>query len=173
MLKVIVPLIFAFVLVANLYAEDEEYNYINEWNGTLNVESFLDETGNDFPVVHFNGSINLLGNVTFEEERFSDGNYCLYTVMYHPSEAKVRITGTCRHFAEEEHYLYTRYIGEFDGPVDEGINEVFILGGEGRFEGATGEGIMEWNTHASAKDPRNPGIRFMSGITKLNVQFDE
>ena len=173
MLKVTVSLIFAFMLVANLYAEDEDYNYINEWNGTLNVESFLDETGNDFPVVHFNGSINLLGNVTFEEERFSDGNYCLYTVVYHPSEAKVRITGTCRHFAEEEHYLYTRYIGEFDGPVDEGINEVFILGGEGRFEGATGEGIMEWNTQASVKDPRDPGIRFMSGITKLNVQFDE
>ena len=173
MLKVIVSLIFAFMLVANLYAEDEDYNYINEWNGTLNVESFLDETENDFPVVHFNGSINLLGNVTFEEERFSDGNYCLYTVMYHPSEAKVSITGTCRHFAEEEHYLYTRYIGEFDGPVDEVINEVFILGGEGRFEGATGKGIMEWNTHASSKDPRNPGIRFMSGITKLSVQFDE
>ena len=35
------------------------------------------------------------------------------------------------------------------------------------------KGIMEWNTHASSNDPRNPGIRFMSGITKLSVQFDE
>jgi hypothetical protein len=94
---------------------------------------------------------------------------CLYSVIINNRVAIYR--ATCRDYFDEENVLYTSIVSEYNFPANGAKSVVTVIGGEGMFEDATGEGTNNWNS-AGITDPNNSNMGYLKVTTKINVISD-
>jgi len=77
-------------------------------------------------------------------------------VLWNPSTQTMTFTATCRSYHDKENALFTRVIDSFKPMDQKGIGKVTVMGGTGKYKGASGSGTMNWN--AGPDDPNDPSI---------------
>ena len=71
-------------------------------------------------------------------------------------------------YFDEENVLYTSIVSEYNFPSNGAESVVTVLGGEGIFEDATGEGKNNWNS-AGITDPNNSNMGYLKVTSNLNI----
>ena len=153
---IILAFISKIVLASN-------YNFESNANGIFEIQSIM--LIDEMPA-QFNGKVNTSGDVDYNGEKLKSVTSCLYSVIIKDGVAVYR--GTCRDYFDEENVLYTSIVSEYNFPANGAESVVTVLGGEGIFEDATGEGTNTWNS-AGITDPNNSNIGYLKVTTNLNI----
>ena len=156
LLFIILAFISKIVLASN-------YNFESNANGIFEIQSIM--LIDEMPA-QFNGKVNTSGDVDYNGEKLKSVTSCLYSVIIKDGVAVYR--GTCRDYFDEENVLYTSIVSEYNFPVNGAESIVTVLGGEGIFEDATGEGTNNWNS-AGITDPNNSNMGYLKVTTNLNI----
>ena len=117
----------------------------------------------------FNGKVNTSGDVEYNGQKLKSVTSCLYSVIIKKGVAVFR--ATCRDYFDEENVLYTSLVSEYNFPANGADGVVTVIGGEGMFEDATGEGSNTWNS-AGITDPNNSNMGYLKVTTKINIISD-
>ena len=139
------------------------YNFESNANGIFEIQSIM--IIDEMPA-QFNGKVNTSGAVDYNGEKLKSVTSCLYSVIIKEGVAVYR--GTCRDYFDEENVLYTSIVSEYNFPANGAESVVTVLGGEGIFEDATGEGKNNWNS-AGITDPNNSNMGYLKVTTNLNI----
>ena len=139
------------------------YNFESNANGIFEIQSIM--LIDEMPA-QFNGKVNTSGDVDYNGEKLKSVTSCLYSVIIKEGVAVYR--GTCRDYFDEENILYTSIVSEYNFPANGAESVVTVLGGEGIFEDATGEGTNNWNS-VGITDPNNSNIGYLKVSTNLRV----
>ena len=153
---IILAFISKIVLASN-------YNFESNANGIFEIQSIM--LIDEMPA-QFNGKVNTSGDVDYNGEKLKSVTSCLYSVIIKDGVAVYR--GTCRDYFDEENVLYTSIVSEYNFPANGAESVVTVLGGEGIFEDATGEGTNTWNS-AGITDPNNSNMGYLKVTTNLNI----
>ena len=153
---IILAFISKIVLASN-------YNFESNANGIFEIQSIM--LIDEMPA-QFNGKVNTSGDVDYNGEKLKSVTSCLYSVIIKDGVAVYR--GTCRDYFDEENVLYTSIVSEYNFPANGAESVVTVLGGEGIFEDATGEGSNTWSS-AGITDPNNSNMGYLKVTTNLNV----
>ncbi len=153
---IILAFISKIVLASN-------YNFESNANGIFEIQSIM--LIDEMPA-QFNGKVNTSGDVDYNGEILKSVTSCLYSVIIKDGLAVYR--GTCRDYFDEENVLYTSIVSEYSFPANGAESVVTVLGGEGIFEDATGEGTNTWNS-AGITDPNNSNMGYLKVTTNLNI----
>tara|TARA_A100001035_G_scaffold273498_1_gene264101 strand:- start:337 stop:840 length:504 start_codon:yes stop_codon:yes gene_type:complete len=153
---IILAFISKIVLASN-------YNFESNANGIFEIQSIM--LIDEMPA-QFNGKVNTSGDVDYNGEKLKSVTSCLYSVIIKDGVAVYR--GTCRDYFDEENVLYTSIVSEYNFPANGAESVVTVLGGEGIFEDATGEGTNNWNS-AGITDPNNSNMGYLKVTTNLNI----
>ena len=153
---IILAFISKIVLASN-------YNFESNANGIFEIQSII--LIDEMPA-QFNGKVNTSGDVDYNGEKLKSVTSCLYSVIIKDGVAVYR--GTCRDYFDEENVLYTSIVSEYNFPANGAESVVTVLGGEGIFEDATGEGTNNWNS-AGITDPNNSNMGYLKVTTNLNI----
>lgn len=153
---IILAFISKIVLASN-------YNFESNANGIFEIQSIM--LIDEMPA-QFNGKVNTSGDVDYNGEKLKSVTSCLYSVIIKDGVAVYR--GTCRDYFDEENVLYTSIVSEYNFPANGADSVVTVLGGEGIFEDATGEGTNNWNS-AGITDPNNSNMGYLKVTTNLNI----
>ena len=153
---IILAFISKIVLASN-------YNFESNANGIFEIQSIM--LIDEMPA-QFNGKVNTSGDVDYNGEKLKSVTSCLYSVIIKDGVAVYR--GTCRDYFDEENVLYTSIVSEYNFPANGAESIVTVLGGEGIFEDATGEGTNNWNS-AGITDPNNSNMGYLKVTTNLNI----
>ena len=156
LLFIILAFISKIVLASN-------YNFESNANGIFEIQSIM--LIDEMPA-QFNGKINTSGDVDYNGEKLKSVTSCLYSVIIKDGVAVYR--GTCRDYFDEENVLYTSIVSEYNFPANGAESVVTVLGGEGIFEDATGEGTNNWNS-AGITDPNNSNMGYLKVTTNLRI----
>ena len=162
LLKIISFSIFVTCVCSTL-ALASNYNYESNANGIFEIQSIM--LIDEMPA-QFNGKVNTSGDVDFNGEKLKSVTSCLYSVIIKEGVAVYR--GTCRDYFDEENVLYTSIVSEYNFPANGAESVVTVLGGEGIFEDATGEGTNNWNS-AGSTDPNNSNMGYLKVTTNLRI----
>ena len=134
------------------------------------AEQFSEIDGDDLLIdempAQFNGKVNTSSEVDYNGEKLKSVTSCLYSVIIKEGVAVYR--GTCRDYFDEENVLYTSIVSEYNFPANGAESVVTVLGGEGIFEDATGEGTNNWNS-AGITDPNNSNMGYLKVTTNLRI----
>ena len=139
------------------------YNFESNANGIFEIQSIM--LIDEMPA-QFNGKVNTSGDVDYNGEKLKSVTSCLYSVTIKDGVAVYR--GTCRDYFDEENVLYTSIVSEYNFPANGAESVVTVLGGEGIFEDATGEGTNNWNS-AGITDPNNSNMGYLKVTTNLRI----
>ena len=139
------------------------YNFESNANGIFEIQSIM--LIDEMPA-QFNGKVNTSGDVDYNGEKIKSVTSCLYSVIIKDGVAVYR--GTCRDYFDEENVLYTSIVSEYKFPANGAESGVTVLGGEGIFEDATGEGTNNWNS-AGITDPNNSNMGYLKVTTNLRI----
>jgi hypothetical protein len=142
------------------------YNFESNANGIFEIQSIM--IIDEMPA-QFNGKVNTSGDVEYKGEILKSVTSCLYSVIINNRVAIYR--ATCRDYFDEENVLYTSIVSEYNFPANGAKSVVTVIGGEGMFEDATGEGTNNWNS-AGITDPNNSNMGYLKVTTKINVISD-
>ena len=153
---IILAFISKIVLASN-------YNFESNANGIFEIQSIM--LIDEMPA-QFNGKVNTSGDVDYNGEKLKSVTSCLYSVIIKDGVAVYR--GTCRDYFDEENVLYTSIVSEYNFPANGAESVVTVLGGEGIFEDATGEGKNNWNS-AGITDPNNSNMGYLKVTTNLRI----
>ena len=153
---IILAFISKIVLASN-------YNFESNANGIFEIQSIM--LIDEMPA-QFNGKVNTSGDVDYNGEKLKSVTSCLYSVIIKDGVAVYR--GTCRDYFDEENVLYTSIVSEYNFPANGAESVVTVLGGEGIFEDATGEGTNNWNS-AGITDPNNSNMGYLKVTTNLKI----
>ena len=153
---IILDFISKIVLASN-------YNFESNANGIFEIQSIM--LIDEMPA-QFNGKVNTSGDVDYNGEKLKSVTSCLYSVIIKDGVAVYR--GTCRDYFDEENVLYTSIVSEYNFPANGAESVVTVLGGEGIFEDATGEGTNNWNS-AGITDPNNSNMGYLKVTTNLKI----
>ena len=153
---IILAFISKIVLASN-------YNFESNANGIFEIQSIM--LIDEMPA-QFNGKVNTSGDVDYNGEKLKSVTSCLYSVIIKDGVAVYR--GTCRDYFDEENVLYTSIVSEYNFPANGSESVVTVLGGEGIFEDATGEGTNNWNS-AGITDPNNSNMGYLKVTTTLRI----
>ena len=153
---IILAFISKIVLASN-------YNFESNANGIFEIQSIM--LIDEMPA-QFNGKINTSGDVDYNGEKLKSVTSCLYSVIIKDGVAVYR--GTCRDYFDEENVLYTSIVSEYNFPANGAESVVTVLGGEGIFEDAAGEGTNNWNS-AGITDPNNSNMGYLKVTTNLRI----
>ena len=153
---IILAFISKIVLASN-------YNFESNANGIFEIQSIM--LIDEMPA-QFNGKVNTSGDVDYNGEKLKSVTSCLYSVIIKDGVAVYR--GTCRDYFDEENILYTSIVSEYNFPANGAESVVTVLGGEGIFEDATGEGTNNWNS-AGITDPNNSNMGYLKVTTNLRI----
>ena len=153
---IILAFISKIVLASN-------YNFESNANGIFEIQSIM--LIDEMPA-QFNGKVNTSGDVDYKGEKLKSVTSCLYSVIIKEGVAVYR--GTCRDYFDEENVLYTSIVSEYNFPANGAESVVTVLGGEGIFEDATGEGTNNWNS-AGITDPNNSNMGYLKVTTNLKI----
>ena len=153
---IILAFISKIVLASN-------YNFESNANGIFEIQSIM--LIDEMPA-QFNGKVNTSGDVDYNGEKLKSVTSCIYSVIIKDGVAVYR--GTCRDYFDEENVLYTSIVSEYNFPANGAESVVTVLGGEGIFEDATGEGTNNWNS-AGITDPNNSNMGHLKVTTNLNI----
>tara|TARA_B100002051_G_C16394664_1_gene466913 strand:+ start:21 stop:524 length:504 start_codon:yes stop_codon:yes gene_type:complete len=156
LLFIILAFISKIVLASN-------YNFESNANGIFEIQSIM--LIDEMPA-QFNGKVNTSGDVDYNGEKLKSVTSCLYSVIIKDGVAVYR--GTCRDYFDEENVLYTSIVSEYNFPANGAESVVTVLGGEGIFEDATGEGTNNWNS-AGITDPNNSNMGYLKVTTNLRI----
>ena len=153
---IILAFISKIVLASN-------YNFESNASGIFEIQSIM--LIDEMPA-QFNGKVNTSGDVDYNGEKLKSVTSCLYSVIIKDGVAVYR--GTCRDYFDEENVLYTSIVSEYNFPANGAESVVTVLGGEGIFEDATGEGTNNWNS-AGITDPNNSNMGYLKVTTNLRI----
>ena len=153
----IIPAFISKIVLAS------NYNFESNANGIFEIQSII--LIDEMPA-QFNGKVNTSGDVDYNGEKLKSVTSCLYSVIIKDRVAVYR--GTCRDYFDEENVLYTSIVSEYNFPANGAESVVTVLGGEGIFEDATGEGTNTWNS-AGITDPNNSNMGYLKVTTNLNI----
>ena len=153
---IILAFISKIVLASN-------YNFESNANGIFEIQSIM--LIDEMPA-QFNGKVNTSGDVDYNGEKLKSVTSCLYSVIIKEGVAVYR--GTCRDYFDEENVLYTSIVSEYNFPANGAESVVTVLGGEGIFEDATGEGRNNWNS-VGITDPNNSNMGYLKVTTNLRI----
>ena len=153
---IILAFISKIVLASN-------YNFESNANGIFEIQSIM--LIDEMPA-QFNGKVNTSGDVDYNGEKLKSVTSCLYSVIIKDGVAVYR--GTCRDYFDEENVLYTSIVSEYNFPANGAESVVTVIGGEGIFEDATGEGTNTWNS-AGITDPNNSNMGYLKVTTNLII----
>ena len=153
---IILAFISKIVLASN-------FNFESNANGIFEIQSIM--LIDEMPA-QFNGKVNTSGDVDYNGEKLKSVTSCLYSVIIKEGVAVYR--GTCRDYFDEENVLYTSIVSEYNFPANGAESVVTVLGGEGIFEDATGEGTNTWNS-AGITDPNNSNMGYLKVTTNLRI----
>lgn len=154
---------FFVTCVFSTIALASNYNYESNANGIFEIQSIM--LIDEMPA-QFNGKVNTSGDVDYKGEKLKSVTSCLYSVIIKEGVAVYR--GTCRDYFDEENVLYTSIVSEYNFPANGAESVVTVLGGEGIFEDATGEGTNNWNS-AGITDPNNSNMGYLKVTTNLKI----
>ena len=154
---------FFVTCVLSTLALASNYNYESNANGIFEIQSIM--LIDEMPA-QFNGKVNTSGDVDYNGEKLKSVTSCLYSVIIKEGVAVYR--GTCRDYFDEENVLYTSIVSEYNFPASGAESVVTVLGGEGIFEDATGEGTNNWNS-AGITDPNNSNMGYLKVTTNLRI----
>ena len=153
---IILAFISKIVLASN-------FNFESNANGIFEIQSIM--LIDEMPA-QFNGKVNTSGDVDYNGEKLNSVTSCIYSVIIKSGIAVYR--GTCRDYFDEENVLYTSIVSEYNFPANGAESVVTVLGGEGIFEDATGEGTNNWNS-AGITDPNNSNMGYLKVTTNLRI----
>ena len=154
---------FFVTFVFSTIAFASNYNYESNANGIFEIQSIM--LIDEMPA-QFNGKVNTSGDVDYNGEKLKSVTSCLYSVIIKEGVAVYR--ATCRDYFDEENVLYTSIISEYNFPASGADSVITVLGGEGIFEDATGEGTNNWNS-AGITDPNNSNMGYLKVTTNLRI----
>ena len=100
-------------------------------------------------------------------EKVTSASSCVYNGIMNPSTQTMSFTATCRSYQDKETALFTRVISSFKPMDQKGIGKVTVMGGTGKYKGASGSGTMNWN--AGPDDPNDPSIGSNWGKTSVKL----
>ena len=158
-----VSLFFIILAFTSKIVLASNYNFESNANGIFEIQSIM--LIDEMPA-QFNGKVNTSGDVDYNGEKLKSVTSCLYSVIIKNGVAVYR--GTCRDYFDEENVLYTSIVSEYNFPANGAESIVTVLGGEGIFEDATGEGTNNWNS-AGITDPNNSNMGYLKVTTNLNI----
>ena len=82
-------------------------------------------------------------------------------------DGKGSFYGTCRSYHKAGGTLFVRFT-DFGSPMDQsGEGDVFVMGGEGKFKGASGMGKFTWTQGAT--DPQDQTTNAAFGKTEIKL----
>tara|TARA_B100000029_G_C17496929_1_gene931263 strand:+ start:174 stop:677 length:504 start_codon:yes stop_codon:yes gene_type:complete len=161
-----ISLIFIILAFISKIALASNYNYKSNANGIFEIQSIM--IIDEMPA-QFNGKVNTSGDVEYNGQKLKSVTSCLYSVIIKKGVAVFR--ATCRDYFDEENVLYTSLVSEYNFPANGADGVVTVIGGEGMFEDATGEGTNTWNS-AGITDPNNSNMGYLKVTTKINIISD-
>ena len=162
-----ISLFFIILAFISKAVPASNYNFESNANGIFEIQSIM--LIDEMPA-QFNGKVNTSGDIDYNGEKLKSVTSCLYSVIIKEGVAVYR--GTCRDYFDEENVLYTSIVSEYNFPANGAESVVTVLGGEGIFEDATGEGTNTWNS-AGITDPNNSNMGYLKVTTNLNIITDQ
>ena len=100
-------------------------------------------------------------------ENVTSASSCVYNGIMNQSTQTMSFTATCRSYHDKENALFTRVISSFKPMDKKGTGKVSVMGGTGKYKGASGSGTMNWN--AGPDDPNDPSIGSNWGKTSVKL----
>ena len=100
-------------------------------------------------------------------EKVTSASSCVYNGIMNPSTQTMSFTATCRSYHDKENALFMRVTDSFKPMDRKGIGKVTVMGGTGKYKGASGSGTMNWNQ--GPDDPNDPSIGSNWGKTSVKL----
>ena len=117
--------------------------------------------------LHFIGTFHCIERGSIMGEKVTSASSCVYNGIMNPSTQKMSFAATCRSYHDKENALFMRVTDSFKPMDKKGIGKVTVMGGTGKYKGASGSGTMNWN--AGPDDPNDPSIGSNWGKTSVKL----
>ena len=117
--------------------------------------------------LHILGTFHCIERGSIMGEKVTSASSCVYNGIMNPSTQTMSFTGSCRSYHDKDTALFTRVTSTFKPMDQKGTGKVMILGGTGKYKGASGSGTMNWN--GGPDDPNDPSIGSNWGKTSVKL----
>ena len=118
--------------------------------------------------MHMTGTLNCIERGLIMGERVTTASSCVFSGIMNPSTQKMSFTGSCRNYHDKDNALFFRVTDDFKPGVDvKGTAKAMIMGGTGKFKGASGSGTMSWNDGPC--DPNDPTVCSNWGKSSVKI----
>ena len=155
--------LISLITLSEIYAGSPEHNMNSNWTCSQKVSGGV-----------FTGQmpLHLMFNMHCIETGRIDGNYfsgasnCVANQVI-GLDGKGSFHGTCRSYHKAGGTLFLRFT-DFGSPTEQsGEGDVYVMGGEGKFKGASGMGTFNWAY--GAMDPQDQTTSAAFGETKIKL----
>jgi len=119
--------------------------------------------------LHIIGTFHCIERGSIMGEKVTSASSCVYNGIMNLSTQTMSFTGTCRSYHDKDNALFMQVISSFKPMDKKGIGKVSIMGGTGKYKGASGSGTMNWN--AGPDDPNDPSIGSNWGNTSVKLRL--
>ena len=117
--------------------------------------------------LHIIGTFHCIERGSIMGEKVTSASSCVYNGIMNLSTQTMSFTGTCRSYHDKDNALFMQVISSFKPMDKKGTGKVSIMGGTGKYKGASGSGTMNWN--AGPDDPNDPTIASNWGKTSVKL----
>ena len=113
------------------------------------------------------GTMHCIERGTIMGEKITSASSCVYSGVTNPSTQTISFTADCRSYQDKDTTLFMRMTDTFGMMDQKGIGKVMVLGGTGKYKGASGSGTLNWN--GGPDDPNDPSIGTNWGKTSVKL----
>ena len=117
--------------------------------------------------LHIIGTFHCIERGTIMGEKVTSASSCVYSGVTNPSTQTISFTADCRSYQDKDTALFMRVTDTFGMMDQKGTGKALVLGGTGKYKGASGSGTINWN--GGPDDPNHPSIGSNWGKTSIKL----
>ncbi len=102
-------------------------------------------------------------------EKVTSVSSFIYNGIMNPSTHTMSFTATCRSYQDKDTALFTRFTSTFKSMDQKGTSKVMVMGGTGKYKGASGSGTMNWNSGPDYPNDPSIGSAWGKNSVKLTL----
>ena len=155
--------LISLISLSEIYAGSHGHNMTSNWTCSQKVSGgvFMGQMP-----LHLMFNMHCIETGNINGDYFSSASNCVANQVI-GLDGKASFHGTCRSYHKAGGTLFLRFT-DFGSPMEQsGEGDVFVMGGEGKFKGASGMGKFTWTQGVT--DPQDQTTNAAFGKTEIKL----
>tara|TARA_B100000315_G_scaffold194800_1_gene185557 strand:+ start:240 stop:752 length:513 start_codon:yes stop_codon:yes gene_type:complete len=155
--------LISLISLSEIYAGSHGHNMTSNWTCSQKVSGgvFMGQMP-----LHLMFNMHCIETGEINGDKFNSASHCVGNQVI-GMDGKGSFSGTCRSYHKAGGTLFVRFT-DFGSPMDQsGEGDVVVMGGEGKFKGASGMGTFTWTQ--GPMDPQDQTTSAAFGETKIKL----